>query len=334
MSGVIRAVLLLGGFLALTVPLMPVQWLLVRWGRHEQRYLPHWYHRHLCRLLGIDIHTNGQIRNDQAVLVISNHVSWLDILVLSALAPVSFVAKKEVSRWPLIGSLARLQRTVFVDRGTRISVGRTSNEMIARLQAGDHVVLFAEGTSSDGNQVLPFKTSLFAAVKPSRRVHGVLNPDRSGMARPGGANSNGTWAGDRQVLTVEPNTAWPGTVPGTVYVQTVAIAYLARHGLPLGRQGRAQVAWYGDLEMPSHAWALLKGGPLDVHVTIGEPVPLQDFADRKALARYTEQKIRTDVIRLLRGRKDEDGVTATSLPKTRRHVPLPASNKGKNTTWV
>ena len=196
MTGTIRATLVLTGFLVLTLPLMPLQWLLIRTGSKQQRRLPHWYHRQVFRLLGIRIHQQGAIRDDQAVLVISNHITWLDIPVLSAVAPVSFVAKQEVAGWPLAGSLARLQRTVFVDRGRRSAVGATSNEIATRLRSGDHVVLFAEGTSSDGNRVLPFKTSLFAAAKPGRsaaqnnksaarsREGAVPNKDAASMAPP------------------------------------------------------------------------------------------------------------------------------------------------------
>jgi 1-acyl-sn-glycerol-3-phosphate acyltransferase len=85
--------------------------------------------------------------------------------VLSSVAPVSFVAKSEVAGWPFFGSLARLQRTVFVDRGRRHAAGGSRDHMRERLRNGDMVVLFAEGTSGDGRSVLPFKSSLFAAAE-------------------------------------------------------------------------------------------------------------------------------------------------------------------------
>ena len=97
-------------------------------------------------------------------------MSWLDIVVLSAVAPVSFVAKKEVDAWPFFGSLARLQRTVFVDRDRRHATGNSRDDMRERLKAGDILVLFPEGTSSDGRSVLPFKSSFFGAAE----IEGVL----------------------------------------------------------------------------------------------------------------------------------------------------------------
>ena len=83
-------------------------------------------------------------------------------------------------------------------------------------------------------------------------------------------------------------------------VQTVTIVYASLHGVPLGRADRPLVGWYGDMEMQSHAWDLLKAGPLDVIVKIGPPVPLAAFADRKQLAERTERAVREELVRTLR----------------------------------
>ena len=264
--GRLRAAAILGGFFTLTVPLMPVQAALLRVSPRGARRFPNWYHRQVCRLLGVRLHIEGAIAPDRPVLIVANHTSWLDIPVLSAVAPLSFVAKKDVARWPFVSTLAKLQRTVFVDRERRSAVGETANEMTARLAAGDAVVLFAEGTSSDGNRVLPFKTSLFAAAKP---------PTRGGerVAAPVGSE---------------------------VVVQTLSLVYTRLHGVPINRSARPVVGWYGDMEMQSHAWALLKAGPLDVTIRIGEPIPLETFTDRKDLARRTEDEIRRNVVQILR----------------------------------
>lgn len=128
------------------------------------------YHRLVCRVLGVRVEVVGHAPERGPLLIASNHVSWLDIVVLSAVAPLSFVAKKEVGTWPLFGSLARLQRTVFVDRESRHATGGARDEMRERLKAGDTLVLFAEGTSGDGRSVLPFKSSFFGAAE----IPGVL----------------------------------------------------------------------------------------------------------------------------------------------------------------
>ena len=97
-------------------------------------------------------------------LYVSNHVSYLDVPVLGALIPVCFVAKSEVKRWPFFGWLARLQRTVFVERkASRASEPR--DEMLERLEGGDDLVLFPEGTSGDGVHVLPFKSALLSVAE-------------------------------------------------------------------------------------------------------------------------------------------------------------------------
>jgi 1-acyl-sn-glycerol-3-phosphate acyltransferase len=100
-------------------------------------------------------------------IFVANHVSWLDIVILSSVAPVSFVARHDVNAWPFFGALARLQRTVFVDRERRLTSGASRDEMRDRLAAGDMLVLFAEGTSGDGTRVLPFKSTFFAAAENS-----------------------------------------------------------------------------------------------------------------------------------------------------------------------
>ena len=163
-TGSLRALAVLLAFFGLTLPLMLVQAVLLRISDKAARRFPHWYHRQVCRILGIRLKVEGAVVPDAPALLVCNHTSWLDIPVLSALAPVSFVAKFEVGGWPFVSALARLQRSIFIDRTRRQAAGEAASEIMARLKRGDTVVLFAEGTSSDGNRVLPFKTSLFGAV--------------------------------------------------------------------------------------------------------------------------------------------------------------------------
>lgn len=288
--GTFRATSILAGFFVLTVPLMPIQAALLRVSPARARRFPHWYHRQVCRLMGVRLSIEGEVAQDKPVLLISNHTSWLDISVLSAVAPVSFVAKKDVSRWPFVSTLARLQRSVFVDRERRTAVGETTNEIMGRLAMGDTVVLFAEGTSSDGNRVLPFKTSLFAAAKPPAKAN-----------------------------------AAPATAPDVV-VQTLSLVYTRLHGVPINRAARPIVGWYGDMEMQSHAWELLKAGPLDVRIRIGKPIPLESFADRKDLARRSEDEIRENVVRLLRNYPADESIAVTAPAAEARTASRPAKS--------
>ena len=160
----VRPTLLLLGFVALTLPLMPLQQLFLWFWPHMAERFPHWYHRRVAWLLGIRINVLGPRPKQGPAFVVSNHVSWLDIIVLSAVAPVSFVAKQEVSRWPFFGMLAKLQRTVFVDRDRRHNTGQERDAISDRLKEGGIIVLFPEGTSGDGRSVLPFRSSYFGAV--------------------------------------------------------------------------------------------------------------------------------------------------------------------------
>ena len=168
MSGV-RAGARLLLFALHTLPLMPVQHLLVKLRRPAAATLPWRYHVRNCRLLGFDVVVHGRRSAARPTLLVANHVSWIDIVALSSLFPVSFVAKSEVGLWPFFGSLARLQRTVFVERrATRTAEHR--DEIGRRLEEGGDLILFAEGTSSDGARVLPFRTGLFSVAE--RQVAG------------------------------------------------------------------------------------------------------------------------------------------------------------------
>ena len=160
----LRAFWRLSLYVGFTMPLMALQLFANLADLPIKKSFPLWYHRRCCRILGIRIERRGRPSRVQPTLFVSNHVSYLDITVLGALIPGSFVAKAEVRSWPYFGWLARLQRTVFVERrATRSGQGRS--EILDRLKAGDNLILFPEGTSGDGNSVLPFKSALFSVAE-------------------------------------------------------------------------------------------------------------------------------------------------------------------------
>lgn len=160
----VLGILRLAGYLFWTLCLLPIQGVAVRTGRPLRHRLPRFYHRTCARILGIDLVVRGERSSARPTLFVSNHSSYLDITVLGGLVQASFVAKADVARWPFFGLLARLQETVFVERAARSAVGAQRDQMAARLDAGDNLILFPEGTSSDGNRVLPFKTALFSVA--------------------------------------------------------------------------------------------------------------------------------------------------------------------------
>lgn len=153
----------LAALFAWTVVLIPAQFAAVALRLPIGRAIPVMYHRALSRMLHVRIDTDGEPA-DRPVLFVANHSSWLDIVVLSTIAPLSFVAKSEIAGWPGVRILAKLQRSVFVER-RRGRTGLSRTEIGERLAAGDNIVLFAEGTAGDGNHVLPFKSALFAAAE-------------------------------------------------------------------------------------------------------------------------------------------------------------------------
>src|SRR5262245_51806430 len=154
----IRPLLIAAAVALLTLLLLPLQLASIALRLPLQRYLPMIFHRIVCALIGVRIREIGVRSAERPLLVISNHASWLDISVISAVAPAVFVAKQEIAGWPVFGWLAKLQRSIFIDRERRHATGNATGEIAERLVGGDTVVLFAEGTSNDGGRVLPFRS--------------------------------------------------------------------------------------------------------------------------------------------------------------------------------
>ena len=175
-------------FFTMTPLLISIQWLVETLGLPGWGFIARNYYRVLVRILGINVRVDGQPVRDRAVLFVSNHVSWADILVIGSVMPIAFVSKAEVGKWPLVGAAARLQKTVFVDRTRRQQTGDAIAEMVKRLEDGISVMLFAEGTSSDGNRVLPFRSALIGAVREAgARAGGItVQPMSIGYTRVNG----------------------------------------------------------------------------------------------------------------------------------------------------
>jgi 1-acyl-sn-glycerol-3-phosphate acyltransferase len=240
-------------FIVMTLVLLPFQLIAMALRLPIQRSIPYFYHRMLCKVIGVRIHQAGQRAPTFPLLILSNHVSWLDILIIGAVTQTVFVAKKEVARWPVFGWLAKLQRTVFIDRERRHRTGAATQEIAERLLGGDAVVLFAEGTSSDGNRIHPFRSALVGAV------HHAIGHST-----------------DHKRVTVQP----------------LSLAYVRTSGLPIGRALRDRVAWYGDADLIPHLLGVLASGAVDVTVSWGEPVAYGMDANRKVIAQRAEDAVR------------------------------------------
>ena len=119
-----------------------------------------WFYKIICRIFRLQVVVKGKVSSKEPVLFLANHVSYLDILVLGSVLPGSFISKAEVKKWPLFGWLAQLSGTIFLDR-KRTAAGGHLKALEDALASGKSLILFPEGTTSDGKGVLPFKSSLF-----------------------------------------------------------------------------------------------------------------------------------------------------------------------------
>ena len=190
-----------------TPPLMALQALALKYHWRIAHHIPVLFHRLVCKLLRVRVRLEGQPAPDRPLLIVSNHVSWLDIVVIGAAFPLSFIAKSEVGTWPLIGTFARMQRTVFIDRTRRTATREAHATMTARLADGDPLVLFAEGTTSDGHCVLPFRSSLIGAATSVAEEAGAARIQSLTIAYPGRAGSEAplpgpdlAWHADMELL--------------------------------------------------------------------------------------------------------------------------------------
>ena len=162
----------LSAYLLLTLLLAPIQAVFTLTGLKLGEILPMFYHRWCCRIMGMEVAIAGKMSTVRPTLFVSNHSSYLDVTVLGGIVQGCFVAKSEVANWPFFGFLAKLQRTVFVDR-RRGTSHRQRDQLQERLQAGDNLMLFPEGTSNDGNRVLAFRSALLS-VAETPSGHGPL----------------------------------------------------------------------------------------------------------------------------------------------------------------
>jgi 1-acyl-sn-glycerol-3-phosphate acyltransferase len=227
-----------------------------------------WYYRFLTRVIGLRIVVRGRQNfatghKTKPHLIVSNHISYFDIVALGSLIAGDFVAKADIAKWPVFGVMAKAGRSVFIER-TRSATGTSRDQIQDRLDDGDTLIMFPESTSGDGTHMKPFKSALFTVAE--RHV-----TDKKGVTR-------------------------------NVVVQPVSIAYTRLNGLPIGVGWRPFVAWYGDMEMLPHLWHVAKLGTLTVEIAFHPAVTLAEFANRKALAAHCDQVVRRGMAGLLAGR--------------------------------
>ena len=239
-----------------TLPLMVVQEIALRTGLFSDRIVPRLWHRLTLRVLGVRVRMEGRPSRARPQMIVANHVSWLDILVLGSLDGVHFIAKSDMRNWPILGTFARQQRSVFVERERRHKSAQQAGEMALRLAGGDPVALFAEGTTGDGNYLFPFKSALLSAASRTIAETGV----------------------------------------NEVFVQPVALVYARHHGLPAGRKDQAALSWIGDEDLAPHLMRIVGDGGVDAEVIVGEAIAFTAGSDRKAVTRELEARVRAMMV--------------------------------------
>ncbi len=161
----VRAALIFAALLAFFLVGVPLQWLMARHAPDAAATIPRLFCRTLLALTKVRIATTGTLVRDRPVLCVANHVSWIDILALGSLEPFCFLAKSDVSAWPIVSAFAEVQGTVFVDRARRRSIIPANAALAGRMREGRTALLFPEGTTFDGTEPGPFRSSHLAAAR-------------------------------------------------------------------------------------------------------------------------------------------------------------------------
>ena len=277
MGSRIRAALRLFFYSIWTILLLPVQAAAVLCDAKFAESFPRFYHRTCLWLLGFKVAVRGAPATQRPVLFVSNHTSYLDILVLGALVPASFVAKHEVAGWPGFGTLAKLQRTVFIDRAARRRAHQQRDEITRRLERGHSLVLFPEGTSDNGSRVLPFKSALLGAAETA--VNGrlpVVQPVSIAYTRLDGAPMGRAWRpffawyGDMNLL---PH-LWKALGLGTVTVEVEFHAPITAAEFP----SRKALSDYCRRQVAEGIALALSGRAQEVSEIAGQIKPMEPSA--------------------------------------------------------
>lgn len=250
-------------FIPVMIVIIPAQALINALRLPFWNVLPRLFHRVGCIFLGLRVTVIGKPATGRPTLLVSNHISWTDIIAVGSVADVTFVAKREVADWFFVGMMARLQKTIFVDRTRRSDAGRTASEMGAHMAGGNAVLLFAEGQSDIGTHVLPFRSALVGAAQ-----HAMIEAGAS-----------------------------------DVMIQPLTIAYTRLQGLPVGRTERSLIAWIKSKSVGQNIREILGGPTKEVTVAFGRPRPLRETDNRKLVTKAAEDDVRAALVALNRGQK-------------------------------
>lgn len=231
-----------------TILLFPAVWLSFLCKKYTLRdRLMQIYSATALIIIGFSVNRVGELSSKRPLLVVSNHLSYIDILLISRFIPARFTPKKEIAGWPIIGTICSITGSIFVDRRSSQIVD-VKKPLREKLEQGDVVSLFPEATTGNGIHMLPFKSGFFSLAEEIQ-----------------------------------------GDTP--LYIQPVAICYTRLNRLPIDSTQWPLIAWYGDMSLLPHVLTLLTLGSIHAELHFLEPVNINEFNDRKALAKHCHDVI-------------------------------------------
>jgi 1-acyl-sn-glycerol-3-phosphate acyltransferase len=217
---------------------------------HQRAEWMHFCAHVVLSAMGIHYRVEGDLPVG-STLIVANHLSYLDIVIASAALPCAFVAKQEIGSWPFFGPLSKMGGAIFVDRSSRASAWETADQMVLRLAENVPVVLFPEGTSTDGSEVIRFHSTLFAPAVEGRLpvVPAAIFYERSGT----GTERDLCWFGDEtflphllRVLAVDGFTAVVRFGKSEVFPDRVTAAWRSHDAVEAMRVTNAPAAKLGN----------------------------------------------------------------------------------------
>jgi 1-acyl-sn-glycerol-3-phosphate acyltransferase len=159
-----------------TLPLFVVQICVLFFHKGKMAYtVPRWWHKGVCKIIGLKTEIRGKPVHDRQLIYVSNHISYLDIPAIGSYLKASFIAKEDIAGWPVIGFLARIQQTAFISRSSS-KAKQVANALDLMVRDGKNLILFPEGTSTIGTSVMPFKSSLFSLSQPKGMAPVAIQP--------------------------------------------------------------------------------------------------------------------------------------------------------------
>lgn len=253
------------GCLALGLAVLPLQMLVMGPLFNDHRILPDFTLKTCRKMLGVNVEFNdAALAKNKRTIFVANHMSYLDPIVVGSSVQGAFVGKAEAAKWPLIGQVGKAFRTVFIQR-TREYLPKAHEDIVKTLDENGHnLILFPEGTTSDGAGVMQFKAGLFSVLFNEVANEGAdLSPK----------------------------------VQEEVVVQPMALRVKSVDGKPVGddQKMRDKYAWYGDENMLRHMWKMAAIKTMEVELTVLPALHPKDFKDHKELINKAHDAVKAVV---------------------------------------